>query len=138
MKPSTQSCLRHKAGPSAQPIPQIGVYLPHPTPWRGTCRYTALGSCLLSHGTLPHIICIVDGAKRCTGYLGCSQHFLGLYLLWVQSHALNAGSSVQSQEQQSQVPKSAHVDCAQCLGRGALSTFISYQALQPPGNPLIP
>ena len=45
------------------------------------------------------------------GYLGCSQHFLGLYLLWVQSHALNAGASLQgSQEQHSQVPKSAHVD----------------------------
>ena len=45
------------------------------------------------------------------GYLGCSQQFLGLYLLWVQSHALNAGASLQgSQEQHSQVPKSAHVD----------------------------
>ena len=137
MKPSTQSCLQHKAGPSAQPIPQIGVYPPHPTPVEGPpCRYTALGSC---HGTLSphHLHCA--WCQRCTGYLGCSQHFLGLYLLWVQSHALNTGSSLQeSQEQQSQVPKSAHVDMPSAWAGGDSWRLYLLPSSAASGNPLIP
>lgn len=60
----------------------IGVYPPHPTLVRGPFAATLHWGPVLSHGTLPHIICIVDGAKGALGTLGCSAPW-SLLSLWV-------------------------------------------------------